>query len=133
MRSLGKNVFAIKMQALIIGGLFGAIGGMIYVLPATVQPDAHGPLADVLLLHRAAARWRGHDLRAGARRDPLLRRLASSSSGIADALRRPDQHHEHGQQTSQFAFIVVGVALMLLVIFRPQGILGDKRELRFNV
>ena len=33
MRSLGKNVFAIKMQALIIGGLFGAIGGMIYVLP----------------------------------------------------------------------------------------------------
>ena len=38
----------------------------------------------------------------------------------------------NGQQTSQFAFIVVGVALMLLVIFRPQGILGDKRELRFN-
>ena len=38
-----------------------------------------------------------------------------------------------GQQTSQFAFIVVGVSLMLLVIFRPQGILGDKRELRFNV
>ena len=31
-RSLGKNVFAIKMQALIIGGLFGALGGMIYVL-----------------------------------------------------------------------------------------------------
>ena len=39
----------------------------------------------------------------------------------------------NGQQTSQFAFIVVGVSLMLLVIFRPQGILGDKRELRFNV
>ncbi len=37
------------------------------------------------------------------------------------------------QQTEQFACIVVGVALMLLVIFRPQGILGDKRELRFNV
>ena len=39
----------------------------------------------------------------------------------------------NSQQTAQFAFIVVGVALMLLVIFRPQGILGDKRELRFNV
>jgi neutral amino acid transport system permease protein len=36
-------------------------------------------------------------------------------------------------QTAQFAWICVGVALMLLVIFRPQGILGDKRELRFNV
>ena len=42
MRSLGKNVFAIKMQALVIGGLFGAIGGMLFVLPATVQPDSMG-------------------------------------------------------------------------------------------
>ena len=41
-RSLGKNVFAIKMQALIIGGLFGALGGMVYVLPAVVQPDSMG-------------------------------------------------------------------------------------------
>jgi neutral amino acid transport system permease protein len=26
----------------------------------------------------------------------------------------------------------VGVTLMLLVIFRPQGILGDRRELAIN-
>ena len=39
----------------------------------------------------------------------------------------------NGQQTEQFSYIVVGVALMLIVIFRPQGILGNKRELRFNV
>ena len=37
------------------------------------------------------------------------------------------------QQTEQFSYIVVGVALMLIVIFRPQGILGNKRELQFNV
>ena len=30
------------MQALVIGGLFGALGGMMYVLPATVQPDSLG-------------------------------------------------------------------------------------------
>ena len=41
-RSLGKNVFAIKMQALIIGGLFGALGGMVYILPSSMQPDAMG-------------------------------------------------------------------------------------------
>ena len=29
--------------------------------------------------------------------------------------------------------MLVGLGLMLLMIFRPQGILGDKRELRFNV
>ena len=37
------------------------------------------------------------------------------------------------QETEAFSFIVVGVVLMLLVIFRPQGILGNKRELRFHV
>jgi branched-chain amino acid transport system permease protein len=35
-------------------------------------------------------------------------------------------------QTEQFSFIVVGVGLMLIVIFRPQGILGDKREVKLN-
>jgi branched-chain amino acid transport system permease protein len=37
------------------------------------------------------------------------------------------------QQAEQFSYIVVGVALMLIVIFRPQGILGDKREVKLNV
>jgi len=34
-------------------------------------------------------------------------------------------------QAGQLRFILVGVALMLIVIFRPQGILGNKRELTF--
>jgi branched-chain amino acid transport system permease protein len=38
----------------------------------------------------------------------------------------------NSQQIPQFAWIVVGVGLMLLVIFRPQGILGNKKELAFN-
>ena len=37
------------------------------------------------------------------------------------------------QETEAFSYIVVGVILMLVVIFRPQGILGNKRELQFNV
>ena len=132
-RSLGKNVFAFKMQALIIGGLFGALGGMIYVLPRVGAARLDGPLADVLLLHRAAARRRGHGLRPGARRDDLLGRPRIIDQGHRQRLRRPRLSIMNGQQTEQFAFILVGVALMLLVIFRPQGILGDKRELRFNV
>ena len=83
MRSLGKNVFAIKMQALIIGGLFGAIGGMMYVLPADRAARRPGPLDHVLLLHRAAARWGGDDLGTGA--------------GLADLLRRARRHHRDRQ------------------------------------
>ena len=134
MRSLGKNVFAIKMQALVIGGLFGAVGGMMYVLPATVQPDSLGRSITffcytALLLGGAATIW-----------GPVLGSLIFfvgrvAIIGIANTYLSSDKYINimNGQQTSQFAFIVVGVALMLLVIFRPQGILGDKRELRFNV
>jgi ABC-type branched-subunit amino acid transport system permease subunit len=129
-RSLGKNVFAIKMQALIIGGLFGALGGIMYVLPATVQPDSMGRSLTffcytALLLGGAASIF-----------GPVLGSLlffvgrafiiAASNAYIPDSVMNT-------QQTSWFAFIVVGIALMLLVIFRPQGILGNKRELRFNV
>ena len=34
-------------------------------------------------------------------------------------------------QAGTLRFILVGVALMLLVIFLPQGILGNKKELTF--
>ena len=134
MRSLGKNVYAIKMQALVIGGLFGAIGGMMYVLPATVQPDSLGRSITffcytALLLGGAATIW-----------GPVLGTLIFFVGRIfiiaaANTYLSSDKYINimNVQQTSQFAFIVVGVALMLLVIFRPQGILGDKRELRFNV
>jgi ABC-type branched-subunit amino acid transport system permease subunit len=134
MRSLGKNVFAIKMQALVIGGLFGAVGGIMYVLPGSVQPDAMGRSITffaytALLLGGAATLW-----------GPVLGSLIFfvgriAIIGIANTYLSSDDYINimNGQQTAQFAFIIIGVALMLLVIFRPQGILGDKRELRFNV
>ncbi len=129
-RSLGKNVFAMKMQALIIGGLFGALGGIIYVLPSTVQADSMGRsltfFAYTALLLGGAATIFGPVLGAvlfyGGR--VLVREVANAyvpSSIMTDT------------QTETFSLIVVGVVLMLLVIFRPQGILGDKRELKINV
>ena len=41
-RSLGKNVYSYKMQSLVLGGVIGALAGIIYVLPRAVQPDAMG-------------------------------------------------------------------------------------------
>lgn len=129
-RSLGKNVFAMKMQALIIGGLFGALGGIIFILASTLQADSMGRsltfFAYTALLLGGAATIFGPVLGAvlfyGGR--VLLRETANAyvpSSVMSDT------------ETEIFSLIVVGVVLMLLVIFRPQGILGDKRELKINV
>jgi neutral amino acid transport system permease protein len=129
-RSLGKNVFAIKMQALIIGGLFGAVGGIIYVLPASVQPDSMGRTLTFFcytaLLLGGAATIFGPVLGSVLFFAGRIFIKSTANAYIPDSIM-------NGQQTEQFSYIVVGVVLMLLVIFRPQGILGNKRELRFDV
>ncbi len=129
-RSLGKNVFAIKMQALIIGGSIAAIGGMLYVLPASVQPDAMGKQLTffcytALLLGGAATIW-----------GPILGTMIFFAGRIVVKSAANDYVPDsimNTAQTDQFAFIVVGATLMLLVVFRPQGILGNKKELQFDV
>ncbi|MFN8189660.1 MAG: branched-chain amino acid ABC transporter permease [Nocardioidaceae bacterium] len=129
-RSLGKNVFAVKMQALIIGGLFGALGGIIFILPASMQPDAMGRnltfFAWTALLLGGAATVFGPVLGS-----ILFYVMRVFIQGTADAL--VPNSIMNTAQTLQFAWITIGVVLMLLVIFRPQGMVGDKRELRFNV
>jgi branched-chain amino acid transport system permease protein len=129
-RSLGKNVFAVKMQALIIGGLFGALGGMVYILPASMQPDAMGRSLTFFcwtaLLLGGAATVFGPVIGAVLFFAVRIFIQGTSAAIVPDSLMNT-------AQAAQFAWICVGVSLMLLVIFRPQGILGDKRELRFNV
>ena len=129
-RSLGKNVFAYKMQSLVIGGVIGAAAGIVFVLPQAVVPNDYSTsltffLWTILLLGGAATVF-GPTLGAVlfwvvfAFLGNLLSQLVSA--GIIPIT---------NLQAGSIRFALVGVALMLLVIFRPQGILGDKREMTF--
>ncbi|BDZ39142.1 hypothetical protein GCM10025863_17560 [Microbacterium suwonense] len=129
-RSLGKNVFAYKMQALVVGGVIGAAGGIVFVLPSAVVPNSYSTSLTfflwTLLLLGGAATVFGPTLGAVlfwivfAFLGNLLSQLVSA--GILPIT---------NLQAGSIRFALVGVALMLLVIFRPQGILGDKREMTF--
>ncbi|HMO09975.1 MAG TPA: branched-chain amino acid ABC transporter permease [Actinotalea sp.] len=128
-RALGKNVYSYKMQALVLGGLFGALGGMVYVLPSAVQADALGrPLTfnvwTILLLGGAATVF-----------GPLLGSILMWTvlMFIKSTLRALPQDVISNSQAEAFSWILVGVTLMLLVIFRPQGILGDRKEVAIDV
>jgi neutral amino acid transport system permease protein len=130
-RALGKNVFAYKMQALIVGGIFGALGGVVFALPSAVVPSVYVTsltffIWTILLLGGAATVF-----------GPLLGAVifwvimgflsnvlpAMATSGLLPFM--------NTQQAATLRFILVGLALMLIVIFRPQGILGNKKELTF--
>ncbi|MDO8107649.1 branched-chain amino acid ABC transporter permease [Isoptericola sp. b441] len=127
-RSLGKNVYGYKMQALVLGGLFGALGGMIYVLPSAVQADALGRTLTfnvwtILLLGGAATVF-----------GPVLGSILMWTvlMFIKSTLRDMPGGVFSSTQAEAFSWVLVGVTLMLLVIFRPQGILGDRKEVMLD-
>ena len=129
-RSLGKNVYAYKMQALVLGGVIGAVAGIVYVLPRAVQPDSMGrPMTffvwTILLLGGAATIF-GPVLGSMIFWAALMLIKSVMRAGVPPEVMRTEQ-------IEQFGWIVVGVTLMLLVIFRPQGVLGDKKELAIHV
>jgi len=128
-RSLGKNVQVYKMQSLIIGGVIGALGGGIYALSASVQPDSFGRTTTFLLytclILGGAATIFGPILGSFLYFMVLVGLRDVISTFVPSSVMNT-------QQIPQFTWIVVGVGLMLLVIFRPQGILGNKKELAFD-
>jgi branched-chain amino acid transport system permease protein len=134
-RSLGKNVYAYKMQALIIGGVIGAFAGFIYALGrAAVQPDLYGTeltfFAYTVLLIGGAARVFGPVV--GAAIFWLV--LSLTDNILAQAINAGyiSGSIMNANQVGQVRFMLVGLLLMLLMIYRPQGIFGDKRELALN-
>ncbi|WP_150307917.1 branched-chain amino acid ABC transporter permease [Planctomonas psychrotolerans] len=132
-RSLGKNIYAYKMQALILGGVLGSLAGVIYVLPRAVQPTNYGTTLTffiwTMLLLGGAATVFGPIIGA-----MIFATLLTLSDSILRGLISADIiTFISGTQAGQIRFMIIGAVLMLLVIFRPQGIFGNKKELSFNV
>ena len=136
-RSLGKNVYAYKMQSLMIGGVIGGLAGIMSALQhSAINPSLFATdttfFAYTVLLLGGAARVLGPvagtiifwflisflDLVFGAA-------TSGTPPLIPDAIMSDTQ-------ASLVRFIFMGLALMLLMVFRPQGIFGDRRELALD-
>jgi neutral amino acid transport system permease protein len=134
-RSLGKNVYSYKMQSLIIGGLLGALGGFIFALAqAAVQPDLYSPnltfFAYTILILGGAARVLGPVVGAMIFWC-LLQFTAGALSGAVRAGVIPTWLMD-GNDVGAVRFMLVGIALLLLLVFRPQGIFGDRKEIALD-
>jgi ABC-type branched-subunit amino acid transport system permease subunit len=136
-RSLGKNVYMYKMQSLILGGLFGALAGFYVALqhtnmnPTWVATDTTFFAYTVLLLG-GAARVLGPVV--GSILFWFLITFLDLVFGVLTRGADPimPEWIMTNQQASLMRLIVMGLALMLLMIYRPQGIFGDRRELALD-
>jgi branched-chain amino acid transport system permease protein len=133
-RSLGKNVYGYKMQALILGGVFGCIGGFIGALgAASVQADTFNLdftfIAFTMLILGGAARVFAPVVGA-----ILFWAILSFLGTVLGDLASNDTVAKfmNQDQASNVRLILVGLVLMLLMIFRPQGIFGDRKEIALD-
>jgi neutral amino acid transport system permease protein len=120
-RSLGKSVFSYKLQSLVLGGAMGGLAGALLAIDRqAVTPDVWisvitfyaytvlilgGPAKVLGPIIGSIVFWFLIELADG-----VLRQGFELSGGDVGAIR----------------FALVGLGLMALMIFRPQGLIGDR-------
>lgn len=123
-KALGKNVFWYKLQSLMLGGMIAGLSGALYAWQlTTIYPDNFQPLitfnawtivvlggagSNVGTLLGATIFWAYETLT----RFYLEAYIPFDSARLA-----------------AFRVMVIGLILMVLMVWRPQGILGKKEEL----
>lgn len=137
-RSLGKNVYAYKMQSLIIGGIIGMFAGMVLALDrGSVQPDNYS--RDVTFYVLTALVLGGLAKVSGSifgsmlfwvlfvLSDNILREITRNGP-----LRIGDFTVIQSTQVGAVNYMFVGLGLMLLMTYRPQGLFGNRKEMALD-
>jgi ABC-type branched-subunit amino acid transport system permease subunit len=120
--ALGKNVLAYKLQSLAIGAALGAISGIFlalnvtYLYPGEFDPTVTFFAYSVLILGGFASYW-------GIIIGTLL------FWAIMEGLRFIDLPLSTNQLGS-LRLVLVGLILVVLMMIRPQGLLGRKAEMQ---
>lgn len=127
-RSLGKNVFKLKLQAFVIGSVIGGIAGIIFMFDGGfVKPD--------FFVSQTTFNWYLVVILGGVATvlgppvgaivywfvisvlNSVLTQVIGDGWWIFDTT-----------DTGAIRYVLVGLTIVLLLVFRPQGLLGDKDE-----
>lgn len=137
-RSLGKNVFTYKMLSLVIGGVIGAFGGVVLAIGnQTVNPITFRTeltfFAYAILVLGGVGKVRGPVIGSIifwfviSFTEGFLKNATDSSGWTLPEWLVTENNYGF------IRFMLVGLGLVLLVVFRPQGIFGNRKEQAFDV
>ena len=132
-RSLGKNVYSYKMQALVLGGVIGALGGFMAAIAfQSVQPDTYSTeftfFVYTMLILGGAARIFGPILGAAI----FWALLVFVGEFLNEAVNKGVITFLSNTQVGQIRFMLVGLGLILLMAYRPQGMFGSREEMALD-
>ena len=121
--SLGKNVFSYKVQSLVIGSMTAAVAGsMLAFYMQFINPTTFMPLetfyAWIIIMVGGSGNNRGVLLGA-----IIFQCFFSGSRFVQGYLPLEPT------QVGALRIMIIGLALVLLMMYRPEGILGKKEEL----
>lgn len=136
-RALGKNAYLYKIQALVIGGVIGGLGGVLLafskgsITPQDFQPQVtfiayavlimgglariFGPLVGSMILWGILSFTSAFLRQATSGADPLISRDIINAGDVGVV-----------------RLMLVGLLLVLLMAFRPQGIFGKREEMALD-
>lgn len=128
-RSLGKNVFAMKLQAFVIGSLIGGVSGILYSFDGGfVKPD--------FFIAQTTFNWYLMVILGGVATviGPTVGAIvfwfviSVFNSMLSQAIGENGWWVISSTDVGAVRYVLVGAAIALLLVFRPQGLFGNREE-----
>lgn len=127
-RALGKHVFAMKLQAFVIGSVIGGVAGIIFTFDGGfVKPDFFVAQTTfnwyLVVILGGVATVLGPPLGA-----IVFWFVISLFNSLLSQLIGDGWWIISSTDAGAVRYVLVGLAIVLLLVFRPQGLLGNKEE-----
>lgn len=129
-RSLGKNTVGYKLQSLVLGGVIGSLAGILLALDrSAVAPDTYLPVLTFFVYVVVISGGPGRVL------GPIVGAVVfwflyqGVDIALREAVRSDTITFIDSADIGAIQLSLVGLGLMLLMIYRPQGIFGSREEM----
>ncbi len=126
-KALGKNVFWYKLQAFMLGGAIAGVAGAFYAWQlTTVYPTNFEPIVTFNAWTIVVLGGAGNNV------GTILGAIIFWAYDSLTRFLLPQLGFIDQTRLGAFRIMVIGLILMVLMIWRPQGILGKKEELTLS-